>query len=313
MDDPMLPLPGLSPVLGKSVVARFDGGQLSSDAGVLVLREIEQRLRVAERLAACIGDPRAQNQIVHSLAALIRFRMLMIASGYEDGNDATALRSDPAFKLAEGVLPSGPDLASQSTISRLELEADVRAEGRGVRPGAGSPPIEAASGPQGQAPARLAASARQSLHASTKFDGKQNTVRLSAWSRNRFPSPLVQFARSGMLHIAQNDIGRFPPPRLHDGQRIKTGHHHILGGADAHGMAGKCAKDGRIEASPAGGPLDDPPDGRGCQRPLVRPVEVKRPEQRTRLQLSGLEPAGEEGRGFRREIGKAPIARGVGF
>jgi hypothetical protein len=120
MDDPMLPLPGLSPVLGKSVVARFDGGQLSSDAGVLVLREIEQRLRVAERLAACIGDPRARNQIVHSLASLIRFRMLMIASGYEDGNDATALRSDPAFKLAEGMLPSGPDLASQSTISRLE-------------------------------------------------------------------------------------------------------------------------------------------------------------------------------------------------
>ncbi len=116
-----------------------------------------------------------------------------------------------------------------------------------------------------------------------------------------------------MLHIAQHNIGRFPPPRLHDGQRIKTGHHHVLGGADAHGVAGKCAKDGRIEASPAGGPLDDPPDGRGRQRPLVRPVEVKRPEQRTRLQLSGLEPAGEEGRGFRREIGKAPIARGVGF
>jgi hypothetical protein len=51
--DPMLPLPGLSPVLGKPVMARFDGGQLSSDASVLVLREIEQCLRVAERLAAC--------------------------------------------------------------------------------------------------------------------------------------------------------------------------------------------------------------------------------------------------------------------
>jgi hypothetical protein len=120
MNDPMLPLPGLSPVSGKAVVARFDGGQLSSDAGVLVLREIAQRSGLAGRLAACIDDPRDQNQIVHPLAALIEFRMLMIASGYEDGNDATALRSDPAFKLAQGVLPSGPDLASQSTISRLE-------------------------------------------------------------------------------------------------------------------------------------------------------------------------------------------------
>ena len=51
-------LPGLSPVGGKKVVAQFDGGLLSSDAGVLALREIEQRLCVAERLAACIVDPR---------------------------------------------------------------------------------------------------------------------------------------------------------------------------------------------------------------------------------------------------------------
>jgi hypothetical protein len=120
MDDLMLPLPGLSPVCGKSIVARFDGGRLSSDAGVLALREIEQRLRVAERLAGCIRDPRQQAQVVHGLEEMIRFRMLMIASGYEDGNDATAMRSDPAFKLAQGVLPSGADLASQPTLSRLE-------------------------------------------------------------------------------------------------------------------------------------------------------------------------------------------------
>jgi hypothetical protein len=126
MNDPMLPLPGLSPVSGKAIVARFDGGQLSSDAGVLVLREIAQRLGLAERLATCIDDPRDQNQIVHTLAALIEFRMLMIASGYEDGNDATALRSDPAFKLAQDVLPSGADLASQSTISRLENLPNIR-------------------------------------------------------------------------------------------------------------------------------------------------------------------------------------------
>ncbi len=115
MNDPTLPLPGLSPVLDKPIVARFDGGPLSSDAGVLVLREVEQRLGVAERLAGCIADPRAQDQVVHGLADIIRFRMLMIAAGYEDGNDASSLRSDPAFKLAQGALPSGPDLASQPT------------------------------------------------------------------------------------------------------------------------------------------------------------------------------------------------------
>jgi SAM-dependent methyltransferase len=126
MNDLMLPLPGLSPVAGKSIMARFDGGQLSSDAGVLVLREIEQRQGIAEGLAACLDDPRSQTQVVHGLAEMIRFRMLMIASGYEDGNDASTLRSDPAFKLAQGALPSGPDLASQPTISRLENLPDVR-------------------------------------------------------------------------------------------------------------------------------------------------------------------------------------------
>ncbi|MCW2240912.1 hypothetical protein M2351_005551 [Azospirillum canadense] len=58
MVDPTPTLPGLSPLAGKPVIGRFDGGRLSSDGGLLVLREVEQRLRVAERLAACIEDPR---------------------------------------------------------------------------------------------------------------------------------------------------------------------------------------------------------------------------------------------------------------
>jgi hypothetical protein len=126
MNDSTLPLPGLSPVSGKTVVARFDGGLLSSDAGVLALREVERRLGVAERLAACINDPRDQDQVVHRLSDLIRFRLMMIAAGYEDGNDATHLRSDPIFKMAQDVLPSRRDLASQPTLSRLENWPDAR-------------------------------------------------------------------------------------------------------------------------------------------------------------------------------------------
>lgn len=126
MEDPTLSLAGLSPVSGKPIHARFDGGMLSSDAGILVLREVEKRLGVAKRLADCIDDPRAQEQVVHGLADMIRFRLMMIAAGYEDGNDASSLRSDPAFKLAEDRLPSGRDLASQPTISRLENLPDLR-------------------------------------------------------------------------------------------------------------------------------------------------------------------------------------------
>jgi hypothetical protein len=127
MNDPMRALRGLSPVSGKTIVAKFDGGLLSSDGGILILREVEQRLRVADRMAACIKDPRAPDQITHTLADIIRFRLLMIAAGYEDGNDASSLRSDPMFKMALDVAPSDRELCSQSTISRLENLPDARA------------------------------------------------------------------------------------------------------------------------------------------------------------------------------------------
>lgn len=120
-------LPGLSPVQGKAVIARFDGGRLSSEGGLLALREIERRLAIADRLATCLKDPRMPEKVVHRLAEIIRFRMLMIAAGYEDGNDADTLRCDPMFKLALDRLPSGEDLCSQSTISRLENLPDRRA------------------------------------------------------------------------------------------------------------------------------------------------------------------------------------------
>src|SRR5437016_3588973 len=120
-------LPGLPPVQGKAVVARFDGGRLSSEGGLLALREIERRLGLADRLAGCLNDPRTPEKVVHRSAEIIRFRMLMIAAGYEDGNDADTLRADPMFKLALDRLPSGEELCSQSTISRLENLPDTRA------------------------------------------------------------------------------------------------------------------------------------------------------------------------------------------
>jgi hypothetical protein len=128
-------LPGLSPVGGKPVIARFDGGHLSSDGGLLVLREVEQRLDVAGRLAACITDPRDPERVVHGLDEIIRFRLLMerssassvIAAGYEDGNDADRLRTDPMFKLAMERLEDETALCSQPTISRLENLPDRRA------------------------------------------------------------------------------------------------------------------------------------------------------------------------------------------
>ena len=85
-----------SPVAGKPVRAAFDGGRLTSDAGVLVLAEVERRLKIAERLARCLEDPRCPGRVHHTLAEMIRFRVLLIAAGYPDVNDCDALRSGPA-------------------------------------------------------------------------------------------------------------------------------------------------------------------------------------------------------------------------
>src|SRR3954468_3685766 len=114
-------LPGLPRVGGKPVHVSFDGCRLTSDAGVLVLAEIERKLGLAKRLARCIEDPRAPERVRHGLADIIRFRALMIAAGYADANDCDPLRADPAFKMGLGRAPeSGADLCSQPTMSRLE-------------------------------------------------------------------------------------------------------------------------------------------------------------------------------------------------
>ena len=110
-----------SSIAGKGVRVTFDGGRLTSDAGVLVLANIERRLGIAERLARCLTDPRSPERVHHTLVEMIRFRVLLIAAGYPDANDCDALRSDPAFKMAVGHLPeSGRALCSQPTMCRLE-------------------------------------------------------------------------------------------------------------------------------------------------------------------------------------------------
>jgi hypothetical protein len=99
----------------------FDGGRLTSDAGVLLLADIERRLGIAERLARCLDDPRLPERVLHTVAEMIRFRVLLIAAGYPDANDCDRLRSDPAFKMAVGRPPeSGRNLCSQPTMCRLE-------------------------------------------------------------------------------------------------------------------------------------------------------------------------------------------------
>ncbi len=118
--DNLLPF-DLPAVARKKVSAAFDGGMLSSDGGVLLLRGVERRLGIATRLAGCIHDKRDPDSIDHTLNEMLRLRMFAIAAGYEDANDCNTLRHDPVFKMAIGRAPaSGDALCSQPTMSRLE-------------------------------------------------------------------------------------------------------------------------------------------------------------------------------------------------
>jgi hypothetical protein len=102
--------------------ATFDGGLLTSDGGLPWLVEADRHLGICAAFAACLKDWRRDpSRVRHTLENLIRQRVLQMACGYEDQDDADTLRTDPLFKLACGQLPrSGHDLASQPTLSRLE-------------------------------------------------------------------------------------------------------------------------------------------------------------------------------------------------
>jgi hypothetical protein len=107
-------------ISGKKVTADFTGGDVTSDVGVLALREIADKIGIIEKLAQAIHDERHQSYVKHELIELLTQRIFQILCGYEDANDANDLRIDPGFKASCNRLPSGDDLASQPTLTRFE-------------------------------------------------------------------------------------------------------------------------------------------------------------------------------------------------
>jgi len=123
-NDLLFDLPSVS---RKKVSAAFDGGRITSDGGVMLLAQADRRIGIVDRIAGLIGDPRDPALVTHSVASILRARVLAIACGYEDANDLDRLRGDPGFKLACGRLPdSGGDLCSQPTVSRWENAPDLK-------------------------------------------------------------------------------------------------------------------------------------------------------------------------------------------
>ena len=116
----------------RDVIGRFDGGRITSDGGGLLLREVDQRMGLLDRLAECFTDYRNPNSVEHNIRALVAQRVYGLALGYEDLNDHDVLRKDSALALLVGKQDltgearireqdRGHPLAGSSTLNRLEL------------------------------------------------------------------------------------------------------------------------------------------------------------------------------------------------
>ena len=105
----------------QQIIVDFNGGRLTSDAGALLLREVDRRIGLTQALADCIADPRDPAKITHQLRTMLAQRIFGIAMGYEDLNDHETLRDDPLMALLAEQRPD-PDepLASPSTLCRFE-------------------------------------------------------------------------------------------------------------------------------------------------------------------------------------------------
>lgn len=99
--------------------------QVSSDVGIIPIRQFDDQIGYTDRFIACLNDPRDPERINHSVAAMVRQRIYGLIAGYEDCNDHDTLRGDPVFKLVAGKTPEQRDLASQPTLSRFENAGDI--------------------------------------------------------------------------------------------------------------------------------------------------------------------------------------------
>ena len=116
---------GFAPVERRAVVAGFDGGQMTSDAGALLLGATDRAIGLVERFAACFSDGRAPELTEHDVSTMVGQRIFGIALGYEDLVDHDQLRHDPALAVLAGKLAARrkdcAPLAGKSTLNRLEL------------------------------------------------------------------------------------------------------------------------------------------------------------------------------------------------
>ncbi len=110
-----------SPLNKKQVILKFDGDHITSDAGLILIKQLDEKLKITERLANCFIDYRDQSRTRHTVLELLRQRIYGICAGYADLNDHDRLREDPLFSILTSKEDLNQQAASKSTLNRMEL------------------------------------------------------------------------------------------------------------------------------------------------------------------------------------------------
>jgi hypothetical protein len=125
-DDCTIPWPQILDFFGTPLVIEPSPGQLSSDAGLLPIRQLDRRIGLTGAFADALDDPRDPDLSEHTFLEMVRSRVYGILAGHEGRNGHDTLRTDPVFKLVSDRSPEGDDLASQPTLSRFEHAISIR-------------------------------------------------------------------------------------------------------------------------------------------------------------------------------------------
>src|SRR3954464_7857487 len=120
-----VPAPSFDFFPSRPIEIEVSSAPLTSDAGLLPVRQLDEQIRLTEQFAAALGDRRDLARVQQPLLSMVRQRIYGIIADYEDQNDHDTLRSDPVFKLIADRLPDDPDLASQPTLSRFENAVSI--------------------------------------------------------------------------------------------------------------------------------------------------------------------------------------------
>ena len=189
--------------VGRPIVVGPSHGQLSGDAGLLPVRQFDQRIGLTPAFANALDDPRDPDLTEHTFLEMVRSRVYGILAGYADQNDHDTLRADPVFKLLADRSPEDDDLAGQPTLSRFENAISIPSLKRLCGPRGDGPAARPVARPVTGAPGGV----KERRSVARTVPGGSPTWRRRSRSRGRCGGPWRNWARAPGRWLSRRSSG----------------------------------------------------------------------------------------------------------